>query len=63
MRQRKRVLMVDDDPINTELIVTRPPSRSLRRGKLAGQDFPHDTVVAHDGAVRLRRAFGAARGA
>ncbi len=51
MRQRKRVLMVDDDPINTELIVTRAPSQSLRRGKLAGQDFPRDAVVAHDGAM------------
>ena len=45
--------MVDDDPINTELIVTRPPSQSLRRGKLAGQDFPQDPVVAHDGAEAL----------
>ena len=53
MRQRKRVLMVDDDPINTELIVTRPPSQSLRRGKLAGQDFPQDPMVAHDGAEAL----------
>src|SRR5213596_2209681 len=53
MRQRKRVLMVDDDPINTELIVTRAPSQSLRRGKLAGQDFPRDAVVAHDGTEAL----------
>ncbi len=43
MSQRKRVLVVDDDPINTELIMAA----------LAGQDIPHDTVVTHDGAEAL----------
>ena len=43
MSQRKRVLVVDDDPINTELIMAA----------LAGQDVPHDTVVTHDGAEAL----------
>src|SRR5258708_34310950 len=43
MERSKRILVIDDDPNNVELIVSA----------LAREDFPHETIVAHDGADAL----------
>ncbi len=47
MERRSRILVVDDHPNNVELIVSA----------LAEQDFPHEIVVARDGAEALDYLF------
>jgi len=44
----KRILVVDDDAINVDLL----------RMALSSQKFPHQTVVARDGAEALDYLFG-----
>ena len=48
MSETKRILLVDDDAINVDLLLLA----------LSRQRFPHQTVVARDGAEALDYLFG-----
>jgi CheY-like chemotaxis protein len=51
MNELKRILVVDDDAINVDLLLTA----------LSSQGFPHETVVARDGAEALDYLFARGR--
>ena len=51
MKEIKRILVVDDDAINVDLLLLA----------LSSQKFPHQTVVARDGAEALDYLFGRGR--
>ena len=48
MKEIKRILVMDDDAINVDLLLPA----------LSNQKFPHQTVVARDGAEALDYLFG-----